>query len=138
MLSLSHYFGIVIGAFLLLLNLAMLLNRNYYKKCIASTENSPAFTYTLGLFSLILGLIIVGAHNEWILNWSVLITVTGWLLLLQGVGRLFFPEETNNFLAEFHEKNGYWILVTIAMLIGIYMLWEGMHSENLQAISCKF
>ena len=36
------------------------------------------------------GLAIVRAHNHWVRNWTILITLSGWVFLLLGVFRMFF------------------------------------------------
>jgi len=36
------------------------------------------------------GLAIVHAHNHWVRNWIVLITLSGWIFLLLGLFRMFF------------------------------------------------
>jgi len=51
----------------------------------------PAVVYLNGLVLLIGGLVIVTTHNDWSLDFSVLVTVTGWLLVLAGAFRMFFP-----------------------------------------------
>ncbi|RKN79815.1 hypothetical protein D7Z94_16190 [Ulvibacterium marinum] len=44
-----------------------------------------------GLILLISGLIIVRFHNFWNLNWTLIITILGWLVFLTGTFRLFVP-----------------------------------------------
>lgn len=124
-MCISTYLAFVIGSFLLLANLAMLMNRPYYKRCVAEAESSPTITYTLGVIGVIIGLLVVACHNIWIREWPVLITICGWVFLLQGASRLLFPEQTNRTYKQFHGRTGYWMIVTIFMLIGIYLIWEG-------------
>jgi hypothetical protein len=40
------------------------------------------------------GLTIVQAHNRWVKEWSVLVTLTGWALLFGGLYRMFAPAAT--------------------------------------------
>ena len=49
----------------------------------------PPVVYLSGLLMFIGGLAIVRAHNLWVLNWTVLITLVGWFLILLGVFRMF-------------------------------------------------
>lgn len=51
----------------------------------------PTVVYLNGLLLVIAGLLITTTHNVWSLKPSVLVTVSGWLLLLAGLYRLFFP-----------------------------------------------
>ncbi|WP_460677867.1 hypothetical protein [Mucilaginibacter koreensis] len=51
----------------------------------------PTLVYLNGLLFVIGGLIIVTNHNRWEMNRGVLITISGWMLLLAGTFRMFFP-----------------------------------------------
>lgn len=52
----------------------------------------PTVVYLNGLLFLIGGLFIVTTHNEWVLDWSGLVTLSGWLLVIAGAYRMFAPE----------------------------------------------
>jgi len=49
----------------------------------------PPVVYLSGLLFFVGGLAVVRAHNRWVRDWSVLVTLTGWLLLLLGLFRMF-------------------------------------------------
>ncbi|MAG60088.1 hypothetical protein CMO96_04850 [Candidatus Woesebacteria bacterium] len=53
-------------------------------------KHSPAM-YLSGFLALIIGNLLVVSHNVWTADWRVIITIFGWLSLLKGVVRLFFP-----------------------------------------------
>jgi multisubunit Na+/H+ antiporter MnhG subunit len=50
---------------------------------------TPAVIYLSGVIMFVAGLAVVRAHNVWEKNWTVLITLTGWFLLLLGLLRMF-------------------------------------------------
>lgn len=52
-------------------------------------EQIPPVVYLSGLLMFIGGLAIVRAHSVWVRNWTVLITLIGWGLLLVGLIRMF-------------------------------------------------
>lgn len=54
--------------------------------------NTAAGVYLNGAILFVAGLAIVRAHNLWVRSWPVLITLTGWLVMLLGLFRMFFPE----------------------------------------------
>ena len=54
--------------------------------------NTAAGVHLNGGLLFIAGLAIVRAHNLWICSWPVLVTLTGWGLMLLGLFRMFFPE----------------------------------------------
>jgi len=59
---------------------------------IDELTRSPALVAFAGSISLAIGLLLVVSHNHWSRDWTVVVTLLGWLALLQGVIRLFYPE----------------------------------------------
>ena len=49
----------------------------------------PPVIYLSGIIMFVSGLALVQAHNVWQKNWTVLITLAGWFLLLLGLVRMF-------------------------------------------------
>ena len=45
--------------------------------------------YLSGALMFVTGLAVVRAHNLWVRNWTVLVTLTGWFFLLLGLLRMF-------------------------------------------------
>lgn len=54
--------------------------------------NPPPVVYLNGTLLLVAGLAIVQAHSHWRRDWSALVTLTGWVLLLGGLYRMFAPQ----------------------------------------------
>ncbi len=52
-------------------------------------EQIPPLVYLTGVLLFVAGLAIVRAHNLWVRDWPVLITVVGWSFLLLGFVRMF-------------------------------------------------
>ena len=51
-----------------------------------------ALVYLNGTLLLVGGLAIVAAHARWTLDWTALVTLTGWVLIAGGLYRMFAPE----------------------------------------------
>ncbi len=49
----------------------------------------PPVIYLSGIIMFVAGLAVVRAHHVWERNWTVLITLSGWFLLLLGPIRMF-------------------------------------------------
>jgi uncharacterized membrane protein HdeD (DUF308 family) len=49
----------------------------------------PPVIYLSGVLMFVAGLAVVRVHNRWARNWTVLITLTGWLFLTLGLVRMF-------------------------------------------------
>ena len=53
----------------------------------------PPVVYLSGTLLFIAGVAIVRAHNRWVRNWAVLITILGWLSVGLGLVRMFFASQ---------------------------------------------
>jgi hypothetical protein len=49
----------------------------------------PPVVYLSGVLMFVGGLAIVRAHNHWVRDWTVLVTVSGWFALMLGLFRMF-------------------------------------------------
>ena|SRR4249919_1358448 len=54
--------------------------------------NTAAGVYLNGTLLFVAGLSIVRSHNHWVRDWSVMVTLTGWFVMLLGLFRMFAPE----------------------------------------------
>lgn len=54
--------------------------------------NTAAGVHFNGAVLFVAGLAIARAHNLWVRSWPVLVTLTGWAIMLLGLFRMFFPE----------------------------------------------
>ncbi len=57
---------------------------------IFAQQTAPV-VYLNGTLLFVAGLVIVRAHNRWTPDWSVLITLVGWVLLLSALYRMWAP-----------------------------------------------
>jgi hypothetical protein len=49
----------------------------------------PPVVYLSGMGFFVAGLAIVRAHNQWVRDWTLLVTLSGWFCLLLGLFRMF-------------------------------------------------
>ena len=45
-----------------------------------------------GVLAIVAGLSIVNTHNVWIVDWTLIVTVFGWALVLGGASRIIAPQ----------------------------------------------
>ena len=75
----------LIGPTLIALSLSEFLNFHIWTKVEATV------VYLNGLLLFIGGLALIRSHNNWTFNWTILITIIGWLSLILGLYRIFLP-----------------------------------------------
>ena len=54
-------------------------------------EDSPLILIS-GMLAMTAGLAIVNTHNVWVLHWSVIVTLFGWVLVIGGALRVMAPQ----------------------------------------------
>lgn len=68
-----------------------------YGKVYDDFAKSKGLTYLAGFMALILGMILVQYHNIWVKDWTVLVTILGWLSVIKGVMLIAFPDSMLKF-----------------------------------------
>ncbi len=87
----------VYGLICVLVGLGLLFNGAHYKKAFDEMLGSAAGILYGGIAALFVGFLIVTHHNVWEQDWTVLVTLVGWLALIKGVLLLLAPK----FLVDF-------------------------------------
>jgi hypothetical protein len=121
----SLFLAQVIGLYLVAISLMMLIRHRKFKKTILEFIHSAPLITLSGSWSILLGLLIVIPHNIWILEWPLVITLVGWFSIVQGLARLFYPEDFAKAIKYLVEKKGYLLTSWIWLCIGIYLVWAG-------------
>ena len=75
-----------IGPALIAITTSELVNLDFLEK------QYRYYSYVNGTVVFLAGLLIVRSHNRWTRGWPVVVTVTGWVVMLWGLFRMFAPE----------------------------------------------
>jgi len=127
-MCISMFYAQVIGLWLFLVGLAMLVHHARFKKISHEfLTNSSLITFS-GMVGLAIGLLIVISHNIWVSTWPVVVTIIGWLFIIQGILRIFFPEHFSKMMKDLLAKSGYTVMSWIWLLVGLYLIWAGFMS----------
>jgi hypothetical protein len=99
-----------------------------YKKNLALEKDAvanPGMAALAGYAILILGVLLVVSHSVWTPDWRLVITILGWLVLLKGVGRIFFPEAVKNLIEKKQNDRRFILGEAVMILVGLYLLYYG-------------
>jgi hypothetical protein len=88
----SIFLAKLIGPILLIVGIAMLVNRKELDALAQELLRSRLLLSLLGLIDFSIGLSIVLTHNVWVADWRLIITLLGWLLMVRGAIRVLIPE----------------------------------------------
>jgi hypothetical protein len=91
-MELSILIAKIVAVIYLSAALGSFLSRDYYRRISQDMYKNAALTYLLGFVTVIIGFLMVNYHNHWRGDWTVLITLIGWLALIKGVFIIVAPE----------------------------------------------
>jgi hypothetical protein len=115
----------LIGPTLIALGLCVLLNLNSLPTIIEQVSHDPAVVLLSGFIIFVPGLAIVRAHNHWTAGWPVLVTVLGWLLMLQGLVRILYPIQLAAIAAGLVLNVGFMVALAIVILaLGCFLSFK--------------
>ncbi|MDD5496415.1 MAG: hypothetical protein PHP46_04875 [Candidatus Omnitrophica bacterium] len=116
----------IFGVFYLVVAAGMALNRKFYQKVMEDYPHNPALILFSGIFALVTGVVIVLVHNVWVANWTVVITIIGWMAILKGTWLVIFPSTVSKFM-KIYKKNSNLLLVhsAIAFILGLFLTYLG-------------
>jgi len=124
-MCLSVFLAQVIGCYLFLVSLAMLVHQQRFRKLMHDFLSHPTIVEICSTICVAIGLLIVISHNIWVQEWPVVVTLIGWIILLQGLMRLFLPELFVKLMKDILGKLPYLILSWVRLIIGLYLIWAG-------------
>jgi len=131
----SIFLGKIISVFLIVFSLGILLNRHIYKKVFHEMIETPAILTISGIVTIILGLLIVLSHNIWNVAWESIISIIGWVLLIQGIFRLVFPKTVKVYAKKLLHNNGYIWWAIFLLLVGLYLAYMSYFFEPTKALT---
>jgi len=95
----------------------------FLKRVINYTEEKT-ITVATGYITFLLGLMTVVAHNVWVADWRVAITILGWVTLFKGLEKVGFPERVNRKAQMFKGQAVLW--GGVIFLIGAWFFWMSL------------
>jgi hypothetical protein len=106
----------LMGPTLLAMGIAMLVNLGSFSVMVEQVSHDIALIFISGVLLLVAGLAIVRAHNLWS-GWPVAVTVLGWLAIIGGLARLFFPARLAAIAANMGQHRGFLITAAIILVL---------------------
>jgi len=111
------------GSLFIILGLSSVF-AGFLGRVIKYTEDKT-ITISTGYITFLLGLATVVAHNIWVWDWRVAITILGWVTLFKGIEKIAFPGRVNKKAQMF--KKMQWLWGAIIFLIGAWFFWMSLY-----------
>jgi hypothetical protein len=122
-MSTSKTIAALLGPTLVVTALALLVNFETASLIIGELSHSPAVIMIAGYITFVPGLAIIYFHNKWDRNWSLLITLFGWVALVAGLIRILFPTQLAAMMEKIapHAGSLFPMVALIMLLIGGFL-----------------
>jgi len=118
----------IIGIIYFSFGLGLLFNPHYYQKAFKELLGNTSFLLFGGLLAIIFGSLIIQNHNYWTKNWTILITIIGWIALVKGFFLLAFPSSLRVFKPFFEKEKMVLFYAVMLIIVGLVFLYFGFLS----------
>ncbi|MCD6395165.1 MAG: hypothetical protein J7M40_16890 [Planctomycetes bacterium] len=115
----------------LAIGIGILINPDFYKKLYEGFIEDATTLYLGGFAALVIGYLIVAFHNTWPKDYSVIITVIGWIALIKGVLILVQPKIMIALTKAIATKGNFLKIEAIAVIIlGLAFSFLGFYPKS--------
>lgn len=129
--AVTIYLSRLIGVVMLIIALAMLADRDMVLVALGQFGIDRTPLLLLGFMRVAMGAAIVLVHNIWSRGfWPLVVTLTGWAILLRGVLVLFVPPDVmGSLIASSHVADFYYLYAAIPLVAGAYLALRGFSAS---------
>ena len=122
----ANFIAQIIGLLFSIDAVGVLINTAIYRRMVEEFTESPALRYLGGILALFFGLFILNLNNAWTADWTVIITIIGWLSVVKGVLLIVFPKVYLNFSNWMRMGDAMMrYMGIIYLLLGLFLTFKG-------------
>ena len=129
--ALTIYLSRLLGVVFLILAVALLANREMGVAALGQLGVDRTPLLLLGLVRVVFGVVIVLVHNVWRQGfWPLVVTLTGWVILVRGVAVLLIPPDAMaGIMNAAHVVDFYYLYAAIPLVLGGYLALRGFSAS---------
>lgn len=129
-MEISAFIARIFGLCYLIIGLGFLFNRKAFRQVMDDFCKNAALVFYGGLLALVIGVVIILTHNVWVANWTVIITIIGWLGLIKGIWIIIFPASVLKFMQVYRKDENLLIVHSIvALVFGAFLTFFGFFAK---------
>ena len=122
----SLFIAKIFGLSYLVICGAFLLNPKAFNRIMEDFGKDAAVTYLMALVTLVVGIVIVIVHNVWVANWTVIITIFGYLAIVKGIWLLAFPGSVSKFMEGYLKYKRLRVIhLLVGVIVGVLLTYLG-------------
>lgn len=116
----------VLGIFLMVVGAAVALRRNYFIPVVATFVEERLTRFVVGLAELLAGLFLVVTHNEWSSAPAAIVTLIGWLAVIESIAYMLLPDEVlEELIGALNKPEWYVGSGILSMILGLFLAGFG-------------
>ncbi|MFZ2006841.1 MAG: hypothetical protein WB697_16185 [Stellaceae bacterium] len=129
--ALTIYLSRLIGLVALIIAVAMLADKEMVLAALGQLGVDRTPLLLLGFVRVVFGAAIVLVHNVWRNGfWPLIVTLTGWAILVRGVMVLFVPPDVMAGIIDLtHVVDFYYVYAAIPLVLGFYLALRGFSAS---------
>jgi len=122
----TEFIARIIGPIYIVVSIGIVACADTYRKMILEYLESPALCYLGGFLALIFGLLILNFYHAWRADWTVIITIIGWLGAIKGALLIIYPKAVLGYSKKLiSSTSGMRAMGVGALLFGLYLSGKG-------------
>lgn len=126
----SVFIARIFGLCYLIIGIGFIFNRKAFQQLMDDFCKNAALLFYGGLLALVIGLVIILTHNVWVANWTVIITIIGWIGLIKGIWIIVFPDTVYKFMQAYQRNKNLLIVHSIvALIFGAVLTFFGFFAK---------
>ena len=122
----TRMFSRVLGPFLVIIDTTAVARSSQMQSLLSQFEANSMWTFVTGAFILLIGLIILGAHQHWRGAAAIMVSLLGWLITLRGLLLVAFPKVFVSAAQAMIGAQAWWVALCIVFaVVGLYLTYVG-------------
>ncbi len=128
LMELSIALAQILGVYLFVMGASMIIIPDKTRPVMKDFVQSKSMLLFSGYLSILIGMVIIHLHNDWYKDWTLLITLVGWAILINGFFRVFFTDSFSKKLKHLLTGEKYYWLGWALLVLGAYLGGMGFFS----------
>jgi hypothetical protein len=128
-MQISVYLARLIGPALALAGVSMLLHPQGFLDIATGIIGDAALLYVFALLGVLGGTAIVLAHNLWVADWRVVVTLIGWASIVDSTLWLLFPRQLARLYAPILNPSLALVGGLIGLIAGAVLIYFGYFAK---------
>lgn len=125
-MDLTLFLAQIMGVYFLVVGVGALLNPARMKGAMEEARRSYLLPYFDGAIALVVGLLIVLMHNVWDGLLESLVSLVGWIAVVEGVLMMLLPQKTiSTMVQKVMGAQMARLIGVAAVILGLYFVYHG-------------